>query len=284
MSNAKRLYFTLDLEDHRPDDSYPRRYPEITREILAFLSERKIEATVFVLGRLAREEPELIREIAHAGHEIAFHSFSHTHLTAETAPRLRSELRDNKSFLEDLTGEAVLGYRAPAFSLTKASVWAVDVIQEAGFAYSSSVLPVRNPIFGFPGAPQKAFKWPNGLLEIPAPVAHFGPLRLPFLGGFYLRYLPMPLIAHFLRRSSSQQCHWAYCHPHDFDHEERFYKIAGTSFATSMLLWFNRRRTFMKLARVFELANKDAQAVSFASAIEAGNFDDAPMIGADRLS
>ena len=282
-ARPKRLFFTLDLEVHRPDSSYPKRYPEITRAILEFLEVRKIEATVFVLGRLAQEEPSLINEIAQAGHEIAFHSFAHVHLTRETPSRFRQETADGKRFLEDIVGKAVVGYRAPAFSLTKESRWAVDIIGELGFAYSSSLLPAKSPIFGFAEAPAQPFRWANGLLEIPAPVARFGPAVIPFLGGFYLRYFPSALIRRFLERGDPQQCYWAYCHPHDFDYQESFYKIAGTSLATSLLLWFNRKNTFKKLDAIFPSAETPAGACSFARLIEQGVFDDVPRFDPDSI-
>ena len=273
---TKRLTFTLDLEDHRPNDSYPKRYPGITREILAFLETRGIEATVFVVGRLAHEEPSLIREIAECRHEIAFHSFDHIHLTAETPSRFKQETSDNKKFIEDLTGKAVIGYRAPAFSLTQDSLWAVDIIGDLGFSYSSSVLPAKNPIFGFPEAPTRPFRWPNGLLEIPAPVARLGPVVIPFLGGFYLRYWPRPLVGRLLRRGDAHQCYWTYCHPYDFDYEERFYKMDGASLLTSLLLWANRKNTFKKLESIFPAAKTPLGARSFASLIDEGAFVDAP--------
>jgi polysaccharide deacetylase family protein (PEP-CTERM system associated) len=277
MHDAKRLVVTFDLEDHRPDASYPKRYPDITRAVLDFLESRHIRATVFVLGRLARDDPDLIRDIARRGHEIGFHSYAHTHLTAETPARLRADLHEYKAYLEDLTGTAVNGFRAPAFSLTRASVWAVDVIRDAGFTYSSSVLPANNPVFGFPGAPRRPFRWPNGLLEIPAPVARCGPAIFPFLGGFYLRYLPGWVIGRCLNAGDAAQCYWVYCHPHDFDPEERFYQIAGTSFLTSTLLWFNRKNTLRKLGEVLGRVYVTAPGLAFANLIEAGVFTDAPL-------
>lgn len=277
MVGSKRLIFTLDLEDSRPDDSYPKRYRDITRAILDFLDARGIESTVFVLGRLAREDPGLIREIARCGHEIAFHSFAHIHLTQETPARFRVETADNKKYLEDLIGQPVIGYRAPAFSLTRNSAWAVDVIGELGFAYSSSLLPTKNPIFGFAGAPAHPFRWPNGLLEIPAPIARVGPAVMPFLGGVYLRYLPRRLIRRFLNQGDDRQCYWTYCHPHDFDHEQAFYRMKGASLAVSMALWFNRKNTFEKLDAIFPRSEDPGEARSFASLIEAGEFAEAPL-------
>ena len=276
MVSPKRLTFTLDLEDHRPYDAYPRRYVDITRTILDFLEEREINATVFVLGRVAQEEPNLIREIARRGHEIAFHSFAHLHLTEENPARLRQETGDNKKYLEDLAGTALIGYRAPALSLTRKSVWAVDVISELGFLYSSSLLPGKNPISGFPGAPAYPFRWPNGLLEIPIPVVRVGPVVLPFLGGIYLRYLPRSVVLRFLAQADDRQCYWAYCHPHDFDHKQTFYKMAGVSLAVSLALWFNRKRTFEKLDAIFPRTGAAVSALSFAALIAAGEFADAP--------
>ena len=276
MARTTSRYFTLDLEDHRPRPDWPKRYPEITRKLLDFLDERRIKATVFVLGRVAREEPALITEIARRGHEIGFHSFAHRHLTRESPQALAVELRDNKAHFEDLIGQAVLGYRAPAFSLTRDSLWATEVIRDAGFAYSSSVLPAPSPLFGFPGAPRQPFLWPNGLLEIPAPTARLGPLEFPFLGGFYLRYLPIPIIRRCLAHGSPNQAYWLYCHPHDFDHEEPFYRIEGTSFLTSALLWFNRKNTFRTLARVIDGDHGERGYRSFAAALAAGEFTNAP--------
>ncbi len=245
------LTFTLDLEEHRPDDSYPKRYPAITRDILDFLDERNLKATVFVLGRLAEDEPVLIKEISSKGHEIGFHTYSHIHLTRESRENFKQQSKSSKAFIEDLIGQKIVGFRAPAFSLTNKSVWALDILKELGFVYSSSVLPGNNPINGFPGVPRRPFLWPNGLLEIPAPVAHCGPLSIPYLGGIYLRYLPASVIKYFLSKEKGQQSLWIYCHPHDFDYEEKFYQIKGTSLLTSLLLWFNRKHTFRKIEQIY---------------------------------
>lgn len=266
------LTFTLDLEEHRPDDSYAKRYPVITREILDFLDERNIKATVFVLGKLAEDDPELIKEISSRGHEIAFHTYSHVHLNKETPASFKRQSISSKAFIEDLIGEELRGFRAPAFSLTRDSVWVLDILKELGFVYSSSVLPASNPINGFPGAPGKPFLWSNGLLEIPAPVADCGPLTIPYLGGIYLRYLPISAIKYFLNKDKNQQSLWLYCHPHDFDHEEKFYQIKGTSKLTSLLLWFNRKHTFRKIEQLFE-DYPQCNSVSFIEQVNSGKFE-----------
>ena len=266
------LTFTLDLEEHRPDDSYPKRYPAITRDILDFLDHRNIKATVFVLGKLAEDEPELIKEISSKGHEIGFHTYSHIHLTRESRDNFRQQSKSSKALIEDLIGQKIYGFRAPAFSLTNKSVWALDILKELGFTYSSSVLPANNPINGFPEAPGKPFLWSNGLLEIPAPVARYGPLAVPYLGGIYLRYLPILIIKYFLHRGKDQQSLWIYCHPHDFDHEEKFYQIKGTSLLTSLLLWFNRKHTFRKIEQIY-FDDSISSAGTFIEQIKSGRYE-----------
>lgn len=284
MTASRDLIFTLDLEDHRPSDVYEKRYPSVTRAILDFLDERNISATVFVLGQLAADEPDLIREIGNRGHEIAFHSFAHVPLTQESPERFRSETAEHKKRLEDLVGQSVIGFRAPIFSLTPASNWAVDVISELGFGYSSSVLPAKNPLYGFPGAPALPFRWPNGLLEFPVPLARIGPFAIPFLGGIYLRYLPSWLVQYFLKSGAGQQCYWSYCHPYDFDHEEAYFRIPGTSAIVSILLWFNRKSAFKKIGAIYPRAAGPRSQQGFAAQIEGGLFSNVPVFQAERDS
>ena len=274
----KPLTLTLDLEDHRPDESFPKRYPEITRRILAFMDERQIKGTVFVLGSLAREEPALIKEIATRGHEIGYHTFEHVHLTREDPARFRTQAAADKAMLEDLCGERVLGFRAPAFSMTREDIVGIGDIERSGFRiFVEYATGEKSGLRVPPGAPARPFRWPNGILEIPAPIARFGPLSFPFLGGIYLRYFPPFVITYLLRRNSSEQSYWAYCHPHDFDHEERFFRIRGTSTLVSVLLWFNRRRTFEKLGKLFPAGADERCGATFAAQLRSGSFDDAPV-------
>lgn len=273
----KLSVFTLDLEDHRPDASYIKRYPQVTRHVLDFLEERNLRATVFVLGRLAREEPALIQEIDARGHEIAYHSATHVHLTHDTKANFLSQSMADVSYISELIRKPIYGYRAPAFSLTPKSLWVIDCLQQLGFKYSSSVMPVANPINGYPGAPREPFLWPNGLLEIPAPVATYGPLSLPFLGGIYLRYLPTRLIKYFLTHGDSAQAYWLYCHPHDFDNDERFFKIEGTSLIVSLLLWFNRAGTFRKLDNLLPRQILGSAGNCFKEKIDNGDYANAKV-------
>ncbi len=243
----KSITFTLDLEDHRPDEALPVRYPEITRKILEFLEERNIKATIFTVGALAKKDPQLVRRIHAAGHEIAHHSYDHVTLDQKTPGMFREETHRAKDILENIIGASVLGYRAPVFSLTRKTLWAVDILKDLGFSYSSSVLPAASPLHGMPGLPETPFRWANGLLEIPVPLARLGPAIMPYLGGFYFRYLPLRIIKDQIEKANRSTALWTYWHPYDFDAGEKNWRIKGASVPVSLLLWFNRKNTFKKL-------------------------------------
>src|SRR5207247_1056887 len=118
------ITFTFDIEDHRPDPSAELRYPAATRRLLDFLAARSITATFFVVGIVAEAQPDLVRDIAGAGHEVALHSWQHTPLVDQDAASFRAETARGKALLEDLTGAPVAGYRAPTFSLVASTTWA----------------------------------------------------------------------------------------------------------------------------------------------------------------
>jgi len=124
---GRRLTFTLDLEDHYPSPNPAPRYPAITYKILDFLSDRGVKGTFFVLGEVAEQHPELIRTVHQRGHEIGFHSYAHVPLDRENPQRFRDQTRRSKAFLEDLTGAEVIGFRAPIFSLTPKTLWALPI-------------------------------------------------------------------------------------------------------------------------------------------------------------
>lgn len=249
---TKQVLFTLDLEDHLGRYDRTSRYPSVTRRVLEALAERKVSGTVFTVARIAEKEPGLLREIAAMGHEIACHSLDHIPLDKQSPAELRESTTRAKRILEDCVGKEVNGFRAPIFSLVERTAWFVDDLRNLGFAYSSSVMPTRTPLYGFPNTPQDPFKWSNGLVELPCPVGSVAGATLPYLGGFYLRYMPQALINSMLRKASDKSCLWTYCHPYDFDADEPFERISGAALWTSLLLWFNRRNTMRKILRVMD--------------------------------
>jgi polysaccharide deacetylase family protein (PEP-CTERM system associated) len=246
-TGAGPVTFTLDLEDHRPSEAVEDRAPMLTREVLDFLDVRDVRGTFFVVGETAVAHPDLVREVAARGHEVGLHGWSHTALTELAPDVLRDDLARGKALLEDLTNAPVRGFRAPMFSLVAASRWATDVIADAGFTYSSSVLPARSPLFGDPTLPTGPFRWPNGLLELPCPVARAGGLGLPYLGGVYLRAIPTAASRLAHQRFGRDSLQWIYCHPYDFDADEPFWVVPEAGAVGSRLLWYNRRRTFAKV-------------------------------------
>ena len=268
------LTFTLDLEDHRAQREAPARYPAIVRELLPWLAEMGVRGTFFVVGEVAAAEPALVREVAAQGHELALHSYDHTPLTHITPARFRDDTVRGRALLEDISGRAIEGYRAPVFSLTPASRWAVPILAELGFRYSSSILAAPHPLYGYPGLPSAPFHWPEGVLELPAPLATLGAWRLPYLGGFYLRYLPLALIQWLRARAPRDELPWTYCHPYDFDVDEAFTPIRDAALWVSVLLWCHRRGTRAKLARLLA----DGCAPPFAEQIARGDFSSAPTI------
>ena len=277
---AGPLTFTLDLEDHRPDESFPLRYPTVMREVLAFLAERNVLGTVFVVGAVAEAEPELVREVAGAGHEIGLHSWAHTHLTDQSPAACAAETRRGAALLEDLAQAPVVGFRAPTFSLVPESLWATEVLAEQGFTYSSSVLSAPNPLFGYPGAPTEPFLWPSGLAEFPAPLAGVGPLTVPFLGGTYLRLLPWPVIALAQRLGSVGPAPWTYVHPYDFDTEERYWPVPDAG-RLAPLLWVGRRRALAKVDRLLAAGAGVPLRDRVHEAVAGGVFEPPELAGAD---
>jgi peptidoglycan-N-acetylglucosamine deacetylase len=252
-SSRAPITFTLDLEDYAPAGT-PARANLIVPRVLELLSEHAVTGTFFIVGELAEAEPALVRAIAAAGHEIALHGYRHVPLPRLDPPTFRADTARGRALLEDLAGAPVTGFRAPTFSLVPESRWAVDELTELGFAYSSSVLPARSPLYGWPGQPRHPFRWPGGLVELPCPVAEVGAfgrrVANPYLGGVYFRVLPWTAVRLGLARSRADEVLWLYCHPYDFDPDEPFVPRGDVGRLGNRLLWLNRSRMARRVARV----------------------------------
>jgi len=248
------LTITFDLEDNRRDPAQEPRFVAMTERFLAFLERHDIRATVFIVGELARSHPQLVREVAARGHEIGLHGLRHVALGDVGPGRLLEELREGRALLEDVAQVPVPGFRAPIFSLTPRTAWAVDEIAACGFAYSSSVLPAASPLHGWPGAPRTPFRWANGLVELPCPIAGAGRALIPFLGGIYLRYVPLSLSVRLLTRLDDDVVAWSYSHPYDFDPDEPFFVLPYAGWLTSRLLHMRRGATLARIERLLDAA------------------------------
>lgn len=246
------ISFTLDLEDLRTSETQELRLATVTHSVLDLLAEHEVTASIYVVGDLVADHVGLVRRIADDGHELGLHSWSHVPLSTLEPESLLSGLVRGRDLLEQTSGTAVSGYRAPMMSLVPRTSWALDVIGEAGFSYSSSILPVTSPMYGWPGLPRQAFRWSNGLVELPCPVVTLGPVTVPYLGGTYLRLLPGLLRRYGVRRARPGEVLWAYCHPWEFDPAEPFYRYDHASWLTSRIGWLNRRGMTRRVRRMLD--------------------------------
>jgi polysaccharide deacetylase family protein (PEP-CTERM system associated) len=174
-------------------DNLETRVAKNTEHLLALFDEHHVQATFFVLGWVAKRVPDIVRRIAAAGHEVASHGFAHRLVYDQTPAAFRDDVRRAKALLEDQSGTPVRGYRAPSYSVTPRSLWALDVLIEEGYSYDSSIFPIRHDRYGIPLSPRHAFVLErNGrmLVEAPASTTRVGPLNLPIGGGGYFRILP----------------------------------------------------------------------------------------------
>lgn len=172
-----------------------------TNYFLEILAELNIKATFFFLGRLARDVPVLVKEVARSGHEIACHGFEHVRIFGMSEYEFRESLISAKNRLEDVTGSKVYGFRAPDFSITEASIWALDILKEVGFFYDSSIYPIgMHDVYGVKGIEPFIHKLPNGLIEVPLSSIEFFGKRFPFGGGGYFRLYPLYLTKFFITK------------------------------------------------------------------------------------
>jgi polysaccharide deacetylase family protein (PEP-CTERM system associated) len=185
----------FEAEVKRPDwGQYEGRVVQNTGRLLALLREYQVRATFFILTWNAERFPELVRQIDRDGHEIASHGYEHRLIYEQTPQEFRADVTRSLDILKSLTGKQILGYRAPSFSITQKSLWALDTLVDLGFAYDSSIFPVRDTLYGI----RDSQRFPyvirgNGarqLVEFPMSTVRLGQRNLPLGGGAYLRLLP----------------------------------------------------------------------------------------------
>jgi len=172
---------------------FPSRVVANTNRLLDLFDESGAKGTFFTLGWVAREHPDLVRDIARRGHEIASHGMDHRMITELTPQEFRAQAIDSKSLLEDLSGQSVLGYRAPSYTVGRGTLWSLEILRETGYAYDSSIFPIRRRRYGYPEGPIGPARIQAGkttIAEFPLPTVGWGSARLPVLAGAYLRLWP----------------------------------------------------------------------------------------------
>jgi polysaccharide deacetylase family protein (PEP-CTERM system associated) len=231
-------------------DSLPCRIEANVDRILALLAETEARATFFTLGWVAERYPALVRRIVDGGHELASHGYEHLRATEQGVGEFLADIRLAKAVLEDISGYAVRGYRAPSFSVGPGNPWAFDCIAKAGYRYSSSMYPIRHDHYGAPNAPRFAHEVREGLLEVPVATVRMLYTNWPAGGGGYFRLLPYRVSRWSLQRVNTVDGQPAmfYFHPWELDPDQP--RIEGLRTRARFRHYVNLKRTGPRLRRL----------------------------------
>ncbi|HEY5471757.1 MAG TPA: XrtA system polysaccharide deacetylase, partial [Candidatus Limnocylindrales bacterium] len=264
---------TVDVEDYFQVSAFARvvareRWPEFesrvaanTDRLLGIFAEAGVRATFFVLGWVAERDASIVHRIAAAGHEIASHGYGHRLVYDQKPEEFRDDVRRGRALLQEASGQPVMGYRAPSFSITERSLWALDILIEEGFTYDASIFPIRHDRYGIPTAPRHAFwigkgtaeqgssafasglrpdrpGFPSGfggttnpgtgLVEIPGSTIRLAGLNLPVGGGGYFRILPYWWTRTGIRRLNEKEGRPAIVYLHPWEVDPKQPRLAGS--------------------------------------------------------
>jgi polysaccharide deacetylase family protein (PEP-CTERM system associated) len=263
LQRAQRVNaLTIDVEDYfqvsamapyiaRTEwDTIECRVERNVDRILALLQRHDTHATFFTLGWIAQRYPLLVRRIVEQGHELASHGFGHQRASDLSPAAFASDVRSAKHVLEDISGVAVLGYRAPSFSIGAGNLWALDVLLDAGYRYSSSIYPVRHDHYGSPDAPRFAHVVRPGLLEVPPTTLRLFDRNLPSSGGGFFRLLPYAASRWMLQQVNRRDGESTvfYFHPWEIDPDQP--RVRGINLKTRIRHYLNLSLTEGRLDRL----------------------------------
>ncbi len=263
---ANRNALTVDVEDYfhvesfmgsiRQEDwpQWESRIERNTRRMLDLFARRNVRGTFFVLGWVAERHPDLVRDIAAAGHEIACHGYAHRMIDTQTESEFRADVLRAKAILEDVLGVAVEGYRAPTYSIRASTLWALDVLIEVGFRYDCSIFPIYHDRYGMPHAerfPHVIRRAGGSIVEFPPSTLTLGGMNLPMAGGGYFRLLPYPLFRWGVRRINrhDRQAAMFLVHPWEIDPDQP--RVPAGRLST----WRHRLNLHRTLPRLERLLN-----------------------------
>ena len=253
---------TIDVEDYfqvsafapyiarRDWDTRECRVERNVGRILDMLAAEKTHATFFTLGWIAQRYPHLVRRIAADGHEVASHGYGHERVSDLTPEAFAQDIRTAKHLLEDIAGVSVTGYRAPSFSIGQTNLWALDVLEQEGYRYSSSIYPIQHDHYGMPDAPRFAHRIRHDLIEVPPTTLRLFNRNLPSSGGGYFRLFPYGLSRWMLRQVNErdQQPAIFYFLPWEIDAEQP--RVAGIDLRTRFRHYVNIPRMEQRLQRL----------------------------------
>jgi polysaccharide deacetylase family protein (PEP-CTERM system associated) len=280
-------YLTIDVEDYfqvsafesivsrASWESFPSRVEQNTHLILSLLEKNGVEATFFILGWIAQQHPELVKAISSKGHDIGCHSFNHKLVYNQTPEEFRDDTRQAKDIIEQITGKPVYGYRAPSFSITQKSLWALPILHDLGFSYDSSVFPIYHDRYGIPESPRYPFTWDLSgdspriirgrahsdnaetgatLREYPISTSMILGKKIPVSGGGYFRLFPYWLTEMALKKINADENKQFvfYLHPWELDPAQPRFNTAS---ALSKFRHYNNldktRNRFVRLLATF---------------------------------
>lgn len=255
---------TIDVEDYfqvsafasaiqRSDwDNMECRVERNVHRLLDLLADRETKATFFTLGWIAERYPALVRRIVSDGHELASHGYGHQRASDLSEAEFVNDVRSAKDILEDIGGVQIKGYRAPSFSIGDGNLWALDVLRDTGYEYSSSIYPVQHDHYGSPDAPRFAYPVREGLVEIPPTTLRVLSRNLPSGGGGYFRLLPYPVSRWMLKQVNEKDARPAifYCHPWEIDAAQP--RVTGIGWKSRFRHYVNLDKTEQRLGRLLD--------------------------------
>ena len=257
---------TVDIEDYfqvsafeahinrQQWDCLPHRVEHNTMRILDLFDQYAIKATFFTLGWVAERYPDLIRRIVADGHELAAHGYDHIRVSEQTPEQFRQDIRKTKQILEDIGRQSVIGYRAASYSIGAKNLWALLVLEEEGFLYSSSIYPVKHDLYGMPDAPRFMFMPAANkqLLEIPVSTLRLWSKNIPCGGGGFFRLYPYQIskAAYHYINTVEKQPGLFYFHPWEIDPDQP--TQPGLPLKTRFRHYLNLSSTENKLKRLLE--------------------------------
>ncbi len=258
--------FSVDVEDYfqvsafehyvqrKEWDNFECRVVSNTHRMLRLLARHNVRGTFFVLGWIADHYPQLVRDIQRDGHEIASHGYWHRLIYQQTPEEFRTDLRQARDVIQDITGTAVNAYRAPSFSITKQSLWALEILVEEGFSVDSSIFPIYHDRYGIPDAEpgiRQITTKTGSLREVPPSVVQIAGLKVP-VGGGYFRLYPGPVTCYFLRRinHNSKQPFTFYIHSWELDPAQP--RLSIRSKVSRFRHYINLHKTERKLERLLK--------------------------------
>lgn len=246
--DVEEYYHGMEFEAAVPGngrDYLPSRVEESVDRVLTLLSLHGVRATFFTVGQVAESHPAMVRKIDQEGHEVACHSYRHELVFRQSQGEFRDDIRRAKVALEDLTGKAVIGYRAPNYSIKQEQAWAYDILLEEGFRYDSSVYPIFHDRYGYPEAPRFPYEMRcnahSKLVEFPIGTVRLFGVNWPIGGGGYFRLLPKLLFEFSIRwvNKKEKQPVMFYFHPWELDPDQ----------PRPIMPWLHRFRHYVGLKR-----------------------------------